>query len=112
MNRRRFARVRARLRFTFTWAEHFELFTTEDLSASGALVARHVPKSPLPPLHTVGECAFNLDGVEIRAEARVVRLSRDGFAVKFNGLPRAVEDRIVGWVFRLEARVLSRRLPV
>jgi len=112
MNRRRFVRVRARIRFTFTWPEHFELYATEDLSASGALLVRHLAQSPLPPVDTVGECAFNLDGAEIRSEARVVRASRNGFAVRFCGLPRVLEDRIAGWVFRLEARALAGRMPV
>lgn len=112
MNRRRFARVRARIRFTLSWGEHFELYATEDVSASGARLARHLPQSPLPPADTVGECAFNLDGTEVRCEARVVRVSRDGFAVRFQGLSRQLEDRIAAWAFRMEARALSRRMPV
>ena len=112
MNRRRFARVRARVRFTFSWAEHFELYATFDLSASGALLVRHLPQSPLPPVDTVGECAFNLDGWEVRCDARVVRVQRDGFAVRFARLPRGLEDRIAAWVFRMEAQALARRMPV
>lgn len=111
MNRRRFVRVRARLRFTFSWGDRFELYATQDLSASGALLVRHLPQSDLPPLDASGECAFNLDGVEIRSEARVVRVTRDGFAVRFTSLSARLEDRIAAWVFRAEARALSRRMP-
>ena len=111
MNRRRFVRVRARIRFTFSWCGHFELFATEDLSASGALLTRHLPGTPLPPAETVGECAFNLDGTEIRADAKVVRVTPNGFAVRFVGLQRGLEDRIAAWVFRAEARALARRMP-
>jgi c-di-GMP-binding flagellar brake protein YcgR len=111
MNRRRFARVRVNLRFTFAWDEHFALFRTLDVGASGALVVRHDADSPLPELGAVGQCAFNLDSAEVRTEAKVVRLVNDGFAVRFEGLPRSLEDRLVAWVFRMEAQALSRRMP-
>lgn len=104
VNRRRFFRVRARLRFTFAWEHGFELFRAVDLSASGAYVMRHVPNSPMPAVGTLGECAFNLESMEIRCEATVVRTATNGFAVKFERVPRAQEDRICGWVFRQETK--------
>lgn len=110
VNRRRFARVRANLRFTLAWGEHFALFRSVDLSASGALVLRHDPEGVLPKVDEVGECAFNIDSTEVRTTARVVRLVPDGFAVRFEGLPRALEDKLVAWVFRHEALQLSRRV--
>lgn len=112
MNRRRFARVRASLRFTFAWEEQFALFRTVDLCASGALVVRHDADSQLPSVGMVGQCAFNLDSTEVRTEARVVRLVHNGFAVRFQGLPRSLEDKLVAWVFRIEAQALARRIPV
>jgi hypothetical protein len=110
-NRRRFARVRARLRFTFAWGEAFELYQTEDVSGSGALLRRLEAPLALPPLAAEGECAFTIDATEVRTPARVVRLHADGFAVRFLGLPRHLEDRLVAWAFRLEAQALSRRMP-
>lgn len=110
-NRRRFVRVRARLRFTFAWGEQFELYATEDVSASGALVRRVEPPLTLPGLGAEGECAFTVDGAEVRTGARVVRVARDGFAVRFLGLPRGLEDKLVAFVFRMEAQALSRRMP-
>ncbi|MDP2275325.1 MAG: PilZ domain-containing protein [Archangium sp.] len=103
MNRRRFFRVRASLRFTFAWEGGFELFRTVDLSASGAFVIRG-DEAVLPALGVVGECAFNLESMEIRTAARVVRVSADGFGVVFEGLSRAHEDRVCGWIFRQETR--------
>ncbi|MFZ5440263.1 MAG: PilZ domain-containing protein [Myxococcota bacterium] len=103
-NRRRFFRVPARLRFTFAWGERFELFRCNDLSAAGAYVVRHVPASPMPPRGAVGECAFNLESMEVRCLATVVRSTEVGFAVRFEQLPRHLEDRICGWVFRQETR--------
>lgn len=108
-NRRRFARVRASLRFTLAWGESFELFRTVDLSAGGANLVCHVVDSPVPPLHAEGQCAFNIDSLEVRITARVVRSSPTGYAVKFVGLPSALEDRIVAWVFRMQAQARARR---
>jgi c-di-GMP-binding flagellar brake protein YcgR len=110
-NRRRFVRIPAQLRFTFAWPEGFELYRTVDVSAGGARVVHHVMGSPRPRPGTTGECAFNLDGVELRAAAVVVREHRDGFAVRFCALSQAQERRIVAWVFRQEALALSRRIP-
>lgn len=107
VNRRRFFRVRAALRFTFSWEGGFELFRTVDVSASGASVLRHVPLSPLPPLGTEGECAFNLESMEIRCLARVVRVMSNGFAVEFDSVSRAQEDRICGWAFRHDTKRLE-----
>jgi c-di-GMP-binding flagellar brake protein YcgR len=104
LNRRRYFRVRAGLRFTFAWEQGFELFRTVDLSASGAYVERHVPASPMPERGVLGECAFNLQSMEIRCVATVVRATADGFAVRFVELPLRMEDRICGWVFRQETR--------
>ncbi len=113
-NRRRFVRVRATLRFTFAWAddrgEHFELFRTLDVSAGGLLLTRHVVGSVKPGLGVEGEGAFNVDSTEIRARAVVVRVTDDGFAVRLTNLPRHLEDKIVAWVFRIEAHRVSRRL--
>lgn len=103
-NRRNFFRVHAALRFTFAWDTGFELFRTIDVSASGASVARHVVDSALPSRGTVGECAFNLESMEIRCAATVVRVSPQGFAVRFEALPRVMEDRICGWAFRQEQK--------
>lgn len=103
-NRRNFFRVRASLRFTFAWEGGFELFRTVDLSASGASVLKHVPAGAMPALGALGECAFNLESMEIRVAARVVRVSVNGFAVRFEAVPRAQEDRICGWCFRQETR--------
>ncbi|MFO0595151.1 MAG: PilZ domain-containing protein [Myxococcaceae bacterium] len=100
VNRRRFFRVRAALRFTFSWEGGFELFRTVDVSACGASVLRHVPNSPLPKLGSVGECAFNLESMEIRCAAKVVRVMSNGFAVDFEAVPVHQEDRICGWAFR------------
>jgi c-di-GMP-binding flagellar brake protein YcgR len=108
-NRRRFARVRASLRFTLAWGERFELFRTIDLSAAGALLVRHVPDSPMPLVDAEAECAFNIDSTEIRVNVLVVRSSRGHCAVKFVGLERRLEDRIASWVFRMEAQRLARR---
>ena len=104
VNRRRFFRVHAALRFTFSWEGGFELFRTVDVSACGAYVLRHVPKSPLPPLGAEGEAAFNLESMEIRCAAKVVRVSTNGFAVEFGTVSRAQEDRICGWAFRQGVR--------
>lgn len=101
-NQRRFFRVRASLRFTFAWSQGFELFRTVDLSACGAMVERHVPAAQLPPLGEIGECAFNLESREIRLICRVVRVSAKGFAVEFENVSKANEDRICGWAFRQE----------
>lgn len=103
-NRRRFFRVRAALRFTFAWDGGFELFRTIDLSASGASV-RVTPQLAdlVPPLGTHGECAFNLESVEIRALVKVVRVGKSSFAVDFVALSRAKEDRICSWAFRQDA---------
>jgi len=98
------------MRITLAWAEQFELFRTVDLSAGGALVVGHVPETPIPEVGSLGECAFNIDSLEVRVDMVVVRISKSGaVAVKFVGLPRALEDRIVAWVFRLQAQALSRR---
>lgn len=104
-NRRRFFRVRASLRFTFAWSDGFELYRTVDLSACGALV-RLPPRreAKVPPLGVLGECAFNLESTEIRAQARVVRVTGTSFAVDFDELRPAQQDRICGWAFRQEAR--------
>lgn len=104
-NRRRFFRVRASLRFTFAWADGFELYRTLDVSGCGALV--RIPpmrEVPVPPLGTLGECAFNLESMELRAAARVVRVSKSSFAVDFVDLKPAQQDRICGWAFRQETR--------
>ena len=103
-NRRNFFRVRASLRFTFAWEGGFELFRTVDLSACGAYVLKHVPAGAMPTMGALGECAFNLESMEIRLAARVVRVSTNGFAVRFDSVPRAQEDRICGWCFRQETR--------
>jgi c-di-GMP-binding flagellar brake protein YcgR len=109
-NRRRFVRVRARLRFTYAWAEAFELYATLDVSASGALVRRVDAPMTLPPLGAEGECAFTVDATEVRTRARVVRVSEDGFAVRYLGMPRPLEDKLAAWAFRMEAQALSRRM--
>jgi c-di-GMP-binding flagellar brake protein YcgR len=104
-NRRRFFRVRASLRFTFAWEDGFELYRTIDLSASGALV--RIPplrEVVVPELGTVGECAFNLEAMELRASARVVRVTKSSFAVDFEELRAHQQDRICGWAFRQETR--------
>lgn len=111
VNRRRFVRVRAQLRFTFAWSENFELYRTEDLSAGGAQARADAEQALLPPLGAEGECAFNIEGFEVRVAGRVVRAVPHGFAVRFVGLDRAVEDRLVGWVLRQEAQALARRMP-
>ncbi len=103
MNRRRLFRVKASLRFTFAWEGGFELFRTVDVSAGGAFVSR-ADGAVLPALGVVGECAFNLESMEIRTAARVVRVEADGFGVVFEGLARAHEDRVCGWIFRQETR--------
>lgn len=104
-NRRRFFRVRANLRFTFAWEGGFELYRTHDVSACGASVQLPAALAgKAPPVGTVGECAFNLESMEIRATARVVRASKGSFAVDFEALPRRLEDRICGWAFRQETR--------
>jgi c-di-GMP-binding flagellar brake protein YcgR len=108
-NRRRFTRVRASLRFTLAWGDSFELFRTVDLSASGASLVCHVANSAMPPLHTAGQCAFNIDSVEVRVTAQVVRTWAGGYAVNFVGLSSALEDRIVAWVFRMQAQTRPRR---
>lgn len=113
-NLRRFFRVRASVRFTFAWSQGFELFRTVDLSACGAYVERHVPGSTLPPVDELGECAFNLESKELRLSGRVVRVSPTGFAVQFENVSKANEDRICGWAFRQEAArnpVGGRRRP-
>ena len=104
-NRRQFFRVRASLRFTFSWEGGFELFRTIDLSANGAQV-RVTPQlaAAIPPVGTLGECAFNLESQEIRAVARVVRAGPTSFAVHFEQLHRSKEDRICSWAFRQESR--------
>lgn len=107
MNRRRFFRVHANLRFTFAWDNGFELYRTIDLSASGAYVQRSEPSNALPTLGTRGECAFNLESMEIRAPAQVVRVVPNGFAVRFNSMTHAQEDRVCGWIFRQETRRVS-----
>ncbi|HEY1088304.1 MAG TPA: PilZ domain-containing protein [Archangium sp.] len=104
-NRRRFFRVRANLRFTFAWDDGFELYRTIDLSASGALV--RIPpmrEVVVPASGTLGECAFNLESMELRALARVVRVTKSSFAVVFEALRPSQEDRICGWAFRQETR--------
>lgn len=103
-NRRHYFRVRAGLRFTFAWPDAFELFRTVDLSASGVYVVQHVVRSAMPALNTVGQCAFNLESMEIRCEARVTRLSANGFAAHFVDLAAAQQDRVCGWIFRQQAR--------
>ncbi|MBE2251435.1 MAG: PilZ domain-containing protein [Myxococcus sp.] len=110
-NRRRDVRIKASLRFTFAWDEAFELFRTVDVSAGGARVVHHASGSPQPPLGAEGECAFVLDGVEVRALAVVVREAADGFAVRFRALSPSTEQRIVAWIFRQEALALLRRIP-
>lgn len=104
VNRRRFFRVRAALRFTFAWDEGFELFRTTDVSACGASVIQHVHGGEMPTLGTVGECAFNLESMEIRCLAKVVRVYLNGFAVDFIDVARAQEDRICGWAFRFSTK--------
>jgi hypothetical protein len=104
VNRRRFFRVRAAMRFTFAWDGGFELFRTVNVSACGASVLQHVPRCAMPELGTVGECAFNLESMEIRCRARVVRVNLNGFAVDFIDVARAQEDRICGWAFRFSTR--------
>lgn len=111
-NRRRFVRVPTRLRFTFAWDQaRFELFTVEDLSASGARLKGHRPPLTLPPLGAEGTCTFALDAEELAVPARVSRLTREGFAVRFLGLTPTQEDHLVAWVFRKEAQALARRHP-
>jgi c-di-GMP-binding flagellar brake protein YcgR len=111
-NRRSTVRIKASLRFTFSWSEDcFELFRTVDISAGGALVVHHTVGSPRPAVGTSGECAFVLDGVELRTKALVVRETHDGFAVRFSALSQANESRLVAWIFRQEALVLIRRIP-
>ncbi len=102
-NRRQFFRVRAGLRFTFAWDEGFELFRTVDLSASGAFVVQHTVNAQMPRKGQRGQCAFNLESMEIRCEAIVFRTSVNGFAVAFEDLTRAQQDRICGWIFRQQA---------
>ncbi len=103
-NRRADVRLRASLRFTFAWGEDsFELYRTLDLSAGGARVVHHVLGSPLPAVGIEGECAFVLDGQELRALARVIRHHPDGFVVRFVELTQPQESRIVAWIFRQEA---------
>ena len=96
--------MRAGLRFTFAWGECFELFRTTDLSASGVYVVTHVVRSPVPAAGMVGQCAFNLESMEIRCEARVIRSSVNGFAAQFVDLRPAQQDRVCGWIFRQQAR--------
>ena len=79
------------------------MFRTVDLSAGGAFVLR-VDEALLPALGVVGECAFNLESMEIRTAARVVRVSAEGVGMVFEGLSRAHEDRVCGWIFRQETR--------
>lgn len=102
-NRRQFFRVRAGLRFTFAWDDGFELFRTVDLSASGAFVVQHTVSTQMPKSGQRGQCAFNLESMEIRCEAVVIRTATNGFAVVFDELTRAQEDRICGWIFRQQA---------
>jgi hypothetical protein len=75
-NRRRFFRVRAGLRFTFSWEGGFELFRTLDVSACGAWVMRHVPLSPLPPLGTEGESWVNAEDIRVAEYWRIERKPR------------------------------------
>jgi c-di-GMP-binding flagellar brake protein YcgR len=104
-NRRRFFRVPASMRITFAWAEGFELYRTVDLSACGALV-RVPPRAEvvLPPEGTRGEAAFNLESYELRVEARVTRVTKTTFALEFERVRPAQQDRICGWAFRQAAR--------
>lgn len=103
-NRRADVRLRASLRFTFAWGDDaFELFRTVDVSAGGARVVHHVIGSPRPALGTEGECAFVLDGRELRARAKVIRHQPDGFVVRFLELTQPQESQIVAWIFRHEA---------
>ena len=95
--------MRASLRFTFAWEGGFELFRTVDLSAGGAFVLRG-DELVLPALGAVGECAFNLESMEIRTAARVARVKAEGFGLVFEKLSRSHEDRICGWIFRQETR--------
>lgn len=111
-NRRKDVRIRASLRFTFAWGDdRFELFRTLDLSAGGARVVWHDGAGVGPLAGAEGECAFVLDGAEVRARAVVVRETKDGFACRFVGLSQPNETRIVAWVFRQEAQALIRRVP-
>ncbi len=113
-------RVKASLRFTYSWEEtalvgegpaasYFELFRTIDLSAGGALVARHVVNSAFPRVGVTGECAFTIDSVEVRVAARVVAHRNGCYAVRFVALPEALEDKLVAWVFRQETLLLRKR---
>ncbi|MCA2978550.1 MAG: PilZ domain-containing protein [Myxococcaceae bacterium] len=110
-NRRRYVRIKAALRFTFAWADGFEVYRTMDVSAGGARVYQSDKNGRRPAPGTQGECAFALDGVELRTVAVVVRHHRDGFAVRFLQLSQAQERSVVAWVFRQEALALSRRIP-
>lgn len=109
MNLRHFVRVKASLRFTFSWSgpspddAFFELFRTIDVSAGGARVVRHVPDSPLPPIGAQGEFTFNIEQTEIRAQGTVVRHFEGGFVVRFRSLRRSAEDQLASWVFRQQA---------
>lgn len=108
-NRRRFVRIDADLRCTFSWDAGFELYRTTNLSAGGVQLKHHVAVSPTPPLGTEGECALNLDGVELRTEADVVRLTSDGFVLRFVRLSLTQEQRLVSWVWKQEVARLQKR---
>jgi hypothetical protein len=45
--------------------------------------------------------------MEIRCLAKVVRVAANGFAVEFNSVTRAQEDRICGWAFRQSTKRLG-----
>ena len=111
MDVRRFKRIRTSLGCTFAWSDSFERFRTIDVSAGGILVDRSGVGQQIPKVGVEGECVFTLENIEIRAQARVVRVSPSSFGLKFVGLPRSLEDRIVAWVLRQEALLLSRRIP-
>lgn len=102
-------RVNVTLRFSFSWGDQFGVFTTVDVSGSGALLGGTSPEAVFPPLHATGHCGFSVDGTDLRLEAVVVRTAPRGFAVRFVGIPLSVQDRLVAWVFRKEAQRRSKR---
>lgn len=101
--------MHAAVRATFSWADQFEVYATENLSAGGAALRVTGLDQPLPPADVEGLCAFSLDDVELAMRATVVRQLPEGFALRFVGVPVAVQDRIAGWVFRQEARARPPR---
>lgn len=106
VQRRAFSRVPARLRVTFAWQPPgcFAVYETIDIGAGGALVQRIDAFSPLPTVGALGEVAFNLEGHEIRSEGRVARVTATGFAVALASVSPSLEERLVNWVQRQQAR--------